>query len=164
MFPAGLRDVRYCEVLLLRHQDDLFHAEVWNTLGMSECPPAEWDALDAAAIASERGAVAAIKNGPRYWTLDTDHVSDIRSTAPTDVLRPDRHVPRRRARTAGGPIPDQRPYIARSVARETVFRFKAGRVVHELTDPDGTTYVMQSYALIKDPNLSIDHSTTLRVR
>ena len=65
----------------------------------------------------------------------------------------------------GASIPDQRPYIARSVARETVFRFKAGRVVHELTDPDGTTYVMQSYTLIKDPNLQPStSSTTLRVR
>jgi hypothetical protein len=158
-FPEGLRNVRYCEVLLLRKPADQFVAEVWNTMGMSDCPQGEWDSLDAKAIATERGAVVALKNGPRYWTLDTI-VSDIRPTAPTTMFGP---IPMFRAATVdlGPSLPDQTAYTSRSVNRETVFRFRAGAEVYELTDPDGRQYIMQSYALVKDPTLTIDELATL---
>ena len=71
LFPDGLRDVRYGEVLLLSEDDGTYTAEVWNTLGLNDCPQEAWDALDAGAIAAERGALVALLNGPRRWTLDT---------------------------------------------------------------------------------------------
>ena len=78
---TGLRDVRYGEVLLLREDGGQFTAEVWNTLGMNDCPQGAWEQLDAATIAAERGALMAILNGPRYWVLDSI-TSAIRQDAP----------------------------------------------------------------------------------
>lgn len=153
-FPDGLRGVRYCEVLLLNTTEDGNEADVWNTLGENDCPQADWDALDAAAIAEERGAVLALKNGPRYWTLDAI-VSDIRAGAPTTTFG---RLGMFRAATVslGEELPSQTPYVGRSVVRETIFRFRAGAVVHELVDADGARYVMQSSAQTVDPTLTVE--------
>ncbi len=158
-FPQGLRNVRYCEVLLLNKTDGQFVADVWNTLGMDDCPQKAWDALDATAIAKDRGAILALLNGPRYWTLDAI-VSDIRAGAPTTTFD---KISMFKAATVklGKQLPKQTPYVDRAVARETVFQFRAGKQVYELTDDKGKHYVMQSYSLIKDKTLTIDRLANL---
>ncbi len=150
-FPDGLRGVRYCEVLLLSETGAGFVAEVWNTLGLNDCPQDQWDAIDAAAITEERSVLLALKNGPRYWTLDTI-LSDIRDGAEETAFG---GMAMFLAATVelGDELPSQTPYTERSVVRETTFRFRGGTEVHELTDPDGTTYVMQSFSQAIDPTL-----------
>lgn len=153
-FPDGLRDVRYCEILLLSQPDGAFQAEVWNTLGLNDCPQADWDALDAGAIAEERGALLALLNGPRYWTLDTI-VSDIGRDMEITTFGA---LEMFRAATVdlGPELPQQTPYTERPVARETIFRFKAGTEVHELTAPDGQRYVMQAYSHFVDDTQTLE--------
>jgi hypothetical protein len=149
----GLRNVRYGEVLLLRADDGKFRAEVWNTLGMNDCPQDAWDQLDAAAIAEERGALLAILNGPRYWVLD--HItSAIRATAPETTFGT-LGMFQAAVIDFGTVLPVQGPYLERSIVRETVFGFAAGTEIHELTTPDGVTYVMQAYSQIVDPTLTL---------
>ena len=48
------------------------------------------------------------------------------------------------------------PYAPRAVDRSTVFTFDEGRTVYELTDPAGSTYVMQTWSQQKDPSLEED--------
>lgn len=158
----GLRNVRYCEVLLLRNDGTAYSAEVWNTLGMNDCPQADWDALDATAIATERKATAAILNGPRYWVLDAI-TSDIRDTAPETTFG-DLGMFQAAVIDFGEELPSQTPYTERSIVRETVFRFGAGSEVYELVAADGATYIMQSYSQIKDPTLTIDDLPSLGER
>lgn len=148
---AGLRGVRYCEVLLLRQEPDGFRAEVWNTLGMNDCPEADWRALDADAIATERTAAVALLNGPRYWTLDSI-TSDIRAGAAETTFG---NLGMFLAATIdlGPALPAQTPYTERGINRETVFGFDAGTEVYRLVTPDGTAYVMQAYSQIVDPTL-----------
>ena len=155
----GLRGVRYCEVLLLANDAGNFRAEVWNTLGMNDCPQADWQALDAPTIAKERGVAAAVLNGPRYWTLDSI-TSDIRADAPETTFG---NLGMFRAATIdlGPNLPSQTPYTERGINRETVFGFDAGTEVHELVTPDGTSYVMQSYSQIKDPAMNAAALATL---
>ena len=160
LFPDGLRDVRYGEVLLLSQGDDgSFTADVFNTLGLNDCPQEAWAALDAAAIAAERGALHVMLNGPRYWTLDTivplaerervlDRFGDLDMfLAATVDLGKELEV--------GG------SYLDRSIVRETIFRFKEGSEVYELHSPDGWTYVMQAYSLAVDEGQAIDDLRTL---
>jgi len=78
----GLWGVRYGEILLARFDGTSFSAEVWNTMGFNDCPPTEFAELDARAIAAERGALVALKNGPRHWVLDAIE-AQMRVTAPT---------------------------------------------------------------------------------
>ena len=147
----ALRGVRYCEVLLLRKGPSGFTADVWNTMGMSDCPEDQWKGLDAKAIASQRGAVAALLNGPRFWTLDSIE-TDLRKGAPETTFG---GIGMFQAATVdlGDELPTQTPYTERPVARDTVFGFDAGSEVYELVAPDGTTYVMQARSQIVDEDL-----------
>lgn len=148
---TGLRGVRYCEVLLLHRTASGFSADVWNTMGMSDCPEDQWKALDAKAIAAERHALAAVLNGPRYWTLDSITTDLRKGAAETRFGR----IGMFKAATVDlGDDPSQTPYVERGVARDTVFGFDAGSKVYELVAPDGTTYVMQARSQIVDPTLS----------
>lgn len=63
-------NLRYCEILLVSLGDAGLEAQVYNTLGLNDCPQQQWDAVDTGAVAAEFGAIAADKNGPRYWLLN----------------------------------------------------------------------------------------------
>lgn len=156
---ASLRGVRYCEVLLLRQDDQGYSAEVWNTMGMSECPPDQWEALDADAIAEERGAVAALLNGPRFWTLDSID-TDLRTGAPETTFD-DIGMFQAAVLRLGDQPPSQTPYTEREVVRDTVFGFDEGTEVYELVSPDGTAYVMQARSQIVDETLEAADLPTL---
>ncbi len=154
LFPDGLRDVRYGEVLLLAEADGTHRAEVWNTLGLNDCPQDAWDALDASVIAAERGALLALLNGPRCWTLDEIVTEPAGERAFTRFGDLDMF----RAATVdlGTDLPEPGArYVERHVERETVFRFWAGTTVHRLTDPAGQHYVMQAYSLAVDPTQTL---------
>ena len=154
LFPNGLRNVRYCEIALLKKPTTEYVLEVWNTIGYSDCPQADWDAIDAAKTAADNGAIVTLKNGPRYWTLDEIR-TDIRKTAVTTTFG---NIKMFLGTTLkfGPSLPSQTPYTIRLVPRETLFVYKAGSAVFELHDDAGHTYVMQSYALTKSPALTID--------
>lgn len=153
-YPDGIRDVRYCEVVLLKADSDGLYAEVWNTMGRSECPQDEWEAIDTTAIAAEYGAATALANGPRYWTLDRIDAT-MQQTAPVTTFG---SIEMFLGATVdlGAGLPSTAPYTQRPVARDTVFYFAAGTEVYELTDPDGVVYVMQSYSQKIDLTLSAD--------
>jgi hypothetical protein len=150
----GLRGERYCEVLLARVVDGpRLNAEVWNTYGLNDCPPEEWEALDADAIKTEREVLAAILNGPRYWMMDA-----IERT-PDAVERQETTFGTLRMFLAAtvdlGPIPPNlAPYTEREVARAAIFEFSAGAEIYELTDPAGRVFVMQSYSQQRAPDLA----------
>jgi hypothetical protein len=150
----GLRGARYGEILLASFDGTSFSAEVWNTMGFNDCPPTEFAELDAKAIAAERGALVALKNGPRHWVLDSIE-AQIRETAPTTKFGT---LEMFLAATVdfGSTPPAPVAYTERRVARDTVFEWAAGTPLHELTSPDGQVYVMQAFALYRDPSQTLD--------
>src|SRR5205823_1333568 len=58
-----VRDRRYCELIVAKRQGVSLLADVYNTLGLNDCPQAVWDAIDSAKVASQFGAVRVIRNG-----------------------------------------------------------------------------------------------------
>jgi hypothetical protein len=149
----GLRGVRYGEVILVRATDGRITADVYNTMGFNDCPPEEFATLDAAAIAEEHGAVLALLNGPRHWALDAIE-SNLREGADTAKFGP---LEMFHAATIdfGTEPPGPGAYVERRVARDTVFEWSAGTPLHELTDPDGRTYVLQALSLAVDPSQTL---------
>ncbi|HEY8002287.1 MAG TPA: hypothetical protein VID76_10130 [Solirubrobacterales bacterium] len=146
-----LHDARYCEVLELRGAIPDAEVLVWNTIGLNDCPEAEWAALDAAALAAERGDTIVIKNGPRHFLMDS---------ATAEIGR--RHtfggIAMRKVATI--PIHSsaelvRSTYTERTIERHNTWTWEKGRRVYELLAPDGSNYVMQSYAQITDPEQSI---------
>jgi hypothetical protein len=84
-----VRDRRYCELFVVKRQGAHLAADVYNTLGLNDCPPAAWDAIDTAKLTSELGAVRVIRNGPRYFIMDrlasgdvTSNVTDLQGLGP----------------------------------------------------------------------------------
>lgn len=165
LFPNGLRDVRYGEVLLLSEADGTFFAEVWNTLGLNDCPQEAWDALDAGAIAAERGALVALLNGPRRWVLDT--------IVPQQQAAGERRLTRfgdldmflAATIDLGDELPEPGArYVERRIVRDTIFRFKPGTTIHQLTARDRQRYVMQAYSHAVDPTQTMQNLPGLAER
>lgn len=154
---AATRDhmfnVRYGEILVVTGGPLSYTAHVYNTIGLNDCPEAQWKAIDPAKLKKERHARAIIMNGPRYFLMDSNslaspggveifgglqlrHLADLK-LSPVMVLRG-----------------RSKPYQENTVERTTEYVFRKGRTIYELVSPDGKTYVMQSYARIVDPKLS----------
>jgi len=151
----GLRGLRYAEVLLVREEEGRFHAEIWNSMGLGDCPQQAWDALRATRIAAEHGAVIAILNGPRYWLMDV--IENVPN--PHRAIRRFGDIEMSHVATLdlGTELPDPAPYTTRTVLRDTVWEWSAGRTIHELIEPDGRVFAMQAYCVGVDPTQNEDN-------
>ena len=67
-------------------------------------------------------------------------------------------------RFGGSVMNDAQSYIPAQVDRSNIWQFVEGRRVYELTDPNGTKYIMQSYNRIADRGLQTDDLRTLGSR
>jgi hypothetical protein len=147
----GIFNTRYCEVLELRGTPPDALVTVWNTIGLSDCPQDQWQALDAGALAAARGDTAVLLNGPRYWLMD----SAAGKPGPSDVfgglrMRQVATIPIHSAAELA-----QTPYIEHTIVRRNAWTWMRGRTVYELLAPGGARYVMQSYSQIRDPSLTL---------
>jgi hypothetical protein len=154
-----MRTDRYGEVLLVTLTDDGdVVADVFNTYPFNDCPAEQWEQLDTAKIAADAGVTAALLNGPRHWLID-----GVEPPAGEPEIRDFGGITMaKRATLELGPLSDAGvAYVVHAVNRRTVFMFSAGHAVYELTDPDGTRYVMQSWSQQVDPGLVEDDLPTL---
>jgi len=146
---GGVRDRRYCEIFVARRTGFNLEADVYNTLGLNDCPQAQWAAIDPAKLKNERNAFTVVMNGPRHFMMDRI-VIERQAQAPASFqglmmnLVAVLHFPWR-------DLVDRKPYTDHTVSRRTRFTFEAGKPVYELTSPSGDVYVMQSYSEIVDP-------------
>jgi hypothetical protein len=147
-----LHNARYCEILELKGTPPDAKVTVWNTIGYSKCPASKWDAIDATALAQQRGDTLVVKNGPRYFLMDA---------ASAETGQTHRFGGLKMRKVATIPIHSnaelaQTPYTDRTIKRNNTWTWDKGRRVYELLAPNGSTYVMQSYSNIKDPQLTMD--------
>jgi hypothetical protein len=142
---------RYCELLLVHKHGSGIAAHVYNTYGLNNCPKAAWKAIDTTAVAKANGAIVALRNGPRFWAMDTiekhQHgrplVKDLGGLRMTEEA------------VVSATNLSTSPYTIHRVDRATTFIFNAGRTVYELHGADGSRWVMQSWSQQIDPTLSL---------
>ena len=160
--PAELRNVRYCEVIPVTRERRTLTSWVYNTLGLNDCPAAEWDALTEEEVNEEFGSIAAKLNGPRYWVIDKLVGSGSTASGERFTFGGIEMELRAKLETKlrEGTVGEQF-YVPNEVQRQTVYTYLAGKPVYELTSPEGEVYIMQSYAQIKDKNLAIDDLASL---
>ncbi len=146
-----MRGRRYCEVLLVTPTESGIVADVYNSYPLNDCPQDQWEALDAAAIAAEQGAPAAILNGPRYWLMDrvVKFAEGERITATFGEIA----MTKQATVDIGAPASAMRRYVPVLVDRSTIFTFARGSTVYELLAADGERYVMQTWSQQVDPTL-----------
>jgi hypothetical protein len=146
----GLHDARYCEILELRGAAPAARADVYSTIGLNTCAPAQWT-FDAPSLAKELGATLVVLDGPRRFLMDAVEGSPgPRRSFHGLAMRKVARIP---IKTVGDLV--VRPFTDRSITRDTVWRWNTGRRVYELVAPGGDTYVMQSYSQTADPSLQI---------
>ena len=151
--PASgpLRNMRYCEVILVFLNDGQVHAEVWGTQSLNDCPQAQWAALNSEQIKSEYGAVLVKMNGPRYFIVD----SSSGFTPPADTIRIYGELETMLLATIDLDVgfANRPPLSPITVIRSNAWHINAGQQIYELIAPDGQIYVMQAYSNTIDSTL-----------
>ena len=157
-------DGRYCEVLVVRMQDDGTPlADVYNSLPFGSCPQELWEALDADVIKQDfPDALLVMLNGPRYFLMqdlfdtpmgaDNPQVHEFGGITMVKMatVAPDMDM-----------LASQSGYTPVTVNRDNTWRFRAGVRVHELVDAEGNVYVMQSFSQIVDSELTYEDLESL---
>jgi hypothetical protein len=150
-----VRDLRYCEFFVVKRQGVHVAADIYNTLGLNDCPQAQWAGVDDAKLADQFGALRIVRNGPRHFIMDRLATADLTGDA-VDM----QGLAMRRVATMDVPllalVERRAAYTEHTINRTNNWVFLAGRPVFELVDPGGRVYVMQAYAQIIDPKLSYD--------
>jgi hypothetical protein len=129
---------------------------IWNTIGMNNLPgypddsiPAPiWNNWSADAVAKQYGATACFGNAPRHWTMDKLTVMVSNNVRNLDGLDT-RWVAD--IASAEGNL----NYVPTNVSCNRTWFFAKDKPIFILDAPDGTPFVMQSYSLIVDPNLTL---------
>jgi hypothetical protein len=159
----GLRDRRYCELIVVKRDGLHLKATVYNTLGLNDCPQEKWAALNEAELKRQFDAAEVMLNGPRHWVLDGIVAGGEAAAGATVEVgglgftsRAMLQLPLIGARS--------RPYEERTIERTTQWMYSAGKPMFVLTGPDGSRYAMQSYALIVDRQLSYEQLAGLGSR
>lgn len=142
----GVRDMRYCEVVL---SSGWMTFNVYNTMGLNDCPRDAWNEVDKGSIKRETGAISVILNGPRYWAMDGIENNPL-------VVKEEKkfkNIKMHRIATVHLNLLDVlgsfSGYREQRVERDTTFVYDAGKRIYELVGPNGQVYVMQSYSTQK---------------
>jgi hypothetical protein len=153
---TGMYDDRYCEYLVVKGTLPNLTGDIWNTYGLNACPDKLWKASDANLLATDLGVLAVRLNGPRHWLMDR---STVTLAAGFGQVRSFHGLRMRRIVALQVPlvngVPGQLPYAETTVNRRNTFTFSRAHRVYELVAPGGKVYVMQSYAQIIDPGLTL---------
>lgn len=154
----GLMGCRYTEILLV-FGDSItkdFTAGVYNSTHLNSppgtcdySPPVILDKIDMKKVKEDNDALSTVKNGPRLWTVD--HIGA--------KVGKERDFHGLKARwVMWFPIPEviregkDLSYAIMTANRDTSMSIDKGSRVYILVYPQGTSFVMKSASLIKDPN------------
>lgn len=142
----GIRGNRYCEVIVSKA---LTQFSVYNTFGLNDCPPKQWERVTEACVKQETGKSLVHLNGPRYWVIDGFQHSHLVNATPKKICG----LEMREAGVLKLGLIDllkaKQPYREKQVSRHTTWVYEAGKPVYELIDPKGRVFVMQSYSVQK---------------
>ncbi len=145
-----VRGRRFAELLLVMGET----VDMYNTACLNDAPAEIWDDLDLDLLAQQHGALRVVKNGPKYWVMDSQTVLlgpptsfgglDARYGATVSVAL---------LMAQGGAA----PYQVFSPQKTHRMVYAAGHPVFELVDADGHAYVMQAHG----PEFTLDTLETL---
>jgi hypothetical protein len=156
--------VIYCEVWLFRNDPAsgqiagvYYNTSALNNAAdkMNTCPAAMWDKVTVPWLEANFDVLAAYRNGPRGWTMDSITLpvgpvvafNGLESRWMGQGLMP-KGVSLASAHMA--------PYSPLQSHRKSSFTFKKGQPVFILDDPQGTPWVMQAFGQLVDTTLTYD--------
>ena len=145
---TGLYNTRYCEIFTVTRPDPPnYQVDVYNTVGLNDCPADQWAAVDFDEVKAQAGSLAAVANGPRRWLIDTiagGKAGDPLTLGGLEV----RHVG-----VLSVPSLSPDPYTELKIARTTTWVYNRGRKIHWIVSPQGRKYALQAYTTNFDKTL-----------
>ena len=145
---SGLRNQRYCELLLAKRVWFEVTVEVYNTIGLPDCPDQQWQTLDATDLAYTLQVDHIKLKEPRYLMIDS-----LENLQTVNTVKLFGGIAMRKAAQLKFPI-FERSQIEQSfhhhgLQRNTRWVFLADKPVLTLIDLEQHSYVMQSYTGLK---------------
>ncbi|CAN5559208.1 hypothetical protein BH09VER1_BH09VER1_38580 [soil metagenome] len=157
---SDLRGVRYGEIIVVKGGPFMFTGQVYNTVGLNDCPESQWKALDPEKIKRDFEARAVFLNGPRYFTMDKSSLTNPGVVVSFGKLKA-RHVGDIKLSLFTLLRGRINPYTEIRVDRDTKYSFEKGEPIYVLISPKKRIYVMQSYSRAVDPNVSLTNLGSL---
>ncbi|MFO1393957.1 MAG: hypothetical protein U1F09_09380 [Steroidobacteraceae bacterium] len=159
----GLRGVIYCEVWLFKGTPETGIAGVYyNTSDLNNgadrkntCPASMWSKVTLESLQSQYDVIAAYRNGPRGWTMDTITLP-AGPVVTFDGLQTRWMGQGELPKGATLKAAHMEPYKPLQSHRKSSMTFKKGKPVFILQDPEGTPWVMQAFGQIVDTSLTYD--------
>ena len=145
------------EIFLMRGAGGHLAALVFNTTGLNQCPPEQFDAIDVDTLAKETGSDAVWKNPRRFWMMDhltIALVGEPREFQGLDVQLRGEDGDARRTSPRKREARRRSTYRPSQIRRVTTYEFLAGSPVFLLRSPEGVTWVMQTYTNHKAADLT----------
>mgnify|MGYP007051654280 CR=1 FL=1 len=145
---TGLYNKRYCEIFAVHMPNPPeFSIDIYNTVGLNNCPPAQWNALDWDQIKAETGALGTKPNGPRRWLID----AVLGGEADQPVVLSGLEVRKVAVLNIATLTPEN--YTEMKIDRTTTWVYNKGRKLHYLVSPTGRKYALQAYTTNVDRSL-----------
>ena len=144
------------EIFLLKGEAGHLEALVFNTTGLNQCPPEQFDAINVDTLANETESDLVWKNPRRFWMMD--HLTIALVGKPREFqglpfnFVAKMQMPANFTPEAGGQA--ALAYRPGQIQRVSTYEFLAGSPVFLLHSPEGVTYVMQTYTNHKAANLT----------
>lgn len=159
--PKRLRGEAYHEVIVLYRYFNQIKAGVYSDTGEPLISDDVFARMDVDEIRKELGAMAVLKNGPRFYVVD--EITGYRMGA-------ERNIGGHRMTQPGvvkltfGHLLKRSPYTVKEVNRKTTYLFKKGEKVYELANPQNEVFTMQAASREIDKGLEIGDLDNLAAR
>jgi hypothetical protein len=155
VYLENARSYPFCEFEVVMGTPPALGVEIYNTSGQEKCLPAQFEPIDAKALAQELGAEAVVKNPTRYWLMDqlwsygAGEVHDFGGIKATWMGHIDL-----KAGALGEKGKPFAPYHESTVTRNSKYLWSKGTEVYLLRTPDGHASVMQAFTDLVDKTLT----------
>jgi len=159
--PREVRGQPYNEILVVYRHFGQIMAGVYNDIGENHISEQEFAAIDTNAIKKEYGAMAVIKNGPRFWVMDeiTGYYNGAQRTFAGYKMNQPGIL-----NLSLSDLKNRSPYSVHEVNRKTTYTYKKGEKVYELVSGDNEVYTMQAASREIDKNLTLADLDSLGAR
>lgn len=135
-----LYNARYCEIFVVQQVSPTISLDIFNTIGLNNCPPDQFAAIDLPSVAAAQGGLVAQRNGPRRWVLDA--ITSGETGDPVDIGG----LEMRYVAELVPPSLSPPPFTDITVKRTTVWQYRKGRSLRIVISPEGQRYVMQAFS------------------
>ena len=143
-----LYNKRYCEIFTVTAPNPpSFTVDVYNTIGLNDCPADKWNAVDFNEVKAQTGSLLSVPNGPRRWLID----AIVGGKAGTPVTLSGLEV--RHVGVLTVPSLSPPTYTELKIARTTTWVYNKGRKIHWIVSPEGKKYALQAYTTNTDKTL-----------